>query len=171
MKTWHERHTALFGAKIPSEMGEAWTAVWAAKGYTDAILSQAVLRIAQLAIEKRPQWPTEHIEAVERLSGQILLDLALAGRLGAKELMLAGVVADENVRSAQAEAKKKCVGFAEWDREKGLPEAKKYHQAKAVLEKIKILSGPVAIGCKADTNAQTMAKVHEILSSVGGRIQ
>ena len=92
MKTWHERHTALFGAKIPSDMGEAWTAVWAAKGYTDAILSQAVLRIAQLAIEKRPQWPTEHIEAIERLSSQILIDRALAGQLGAKELMLASAL-------------------------------------------------------------------------------
>lgn len=170
MKTWHERHTALFGAKIPADMGEAWTAVWAAKGYTDAILSQAVLRIAQLPIEKRPQWPTEHIEAIERLSSQILIDRALAGQLGAKELMLASTLAEENAKSAREAAKKKCVGFAEWDAEKGLPEAKAYHQAKAILEKIKILAGPIAIGCKPDNWNQRILQVREVLSSVGGRI-
>ena len=170
MKTWHDRHTALFGAKIPADMATAWTAVWAAKGFTDEILSQAVLGLAMLEIEKRPEWPLEHVEAVERLSGQILIDRALAGLLGPLELKLATKLAEQNAKSSMEAAKKKCVGFAEWHPEKGLPEAKAYHQAKAILEKIKILAGPIAIGCKPDNWNQRILQVREVLSSVGGKI-
>ena len=79
-------------------------------------------------------------------------------------------MAEENVKAAREAAKKKCVGFAEWDSEKGLPEAKSYHQAKAILEKIKILAGPIAIGVKPDNWNQRISQVREVLSSVGGRI-
>lgn len=170
MKTWHQRHTAFFGAKIPGDMAEAWTAVWALAGYTDLILSQAVLRIAQLSIDKRPQWPSEHIEEIERLSGQIVMDLAVAGKLGPKELTLAVKLAEQNVQSANIEAKKRCVGFAEWDPKRGLPEAKRWHQAKAVLEKIRNQEKNLAIDTKPDTNAQNILKVREIAGLIGGRV-
>ena len=172
MKTWHDRHTALFGAKIPADMATAWTAVWAAKGFTDEILSQAVLGLAMLEIEKRPEWPLEHVEAVERLSGQILIDRALAGLLGPLELKLATKLAEQNAKSSMEAAKKKCVGFAEWHPEKGLPEARLAHQAKAVLESLKKRNSAAALGVKAEasTNAEAVAKVREISSLIGRSI-
>lgn len=134
---WHEAHSALFGAKISPEMAQAWTAAWAASGFTDQVLTDAVLGMVRLPVGDRPNWPSEHIDAIERGAGQILLDRAAAGRLGAKELTLALRLASEDVARKGAIAKKRCVGIYEWDPVRGNSEAKEFLLAKEILDKVR----------------------------------
>ena len=172
MSSWHEFHCSLFGNKIPTDMAAAWTGVWTLKGFSNELLLAAVAKVASMRMEDIPEWPLDHIKLIARLSGQILIDRALAGRLEAKESMLALSLAEEEFKSAQDVAKKKCIGFSEWDPEKGLPEAKKFHQAKAVLESLKKRNSAAALGVKAEvgTNAEAVAKVREISSLIGRSI-
>lgn len=179
---WHELHTALFGAKIPPEMAQAWTGVWALAGYTDEILADAVLALARRPIGNRPQWPQEHIEELEAVSGQILIDRALAGQLGPEKLKLAAKLARENHEQAQAVAKRRCIGVYEWDPVRGMPEAKaalvareKYEALKAAVvasgnsleEKIKKTGNRIAARDSRDTNTPNI-ELGEILAGIGG---
>ena len=179
---WHELHTALFGAKIPPEMAQAWTGVWALAGYTDEILTDAVLALARRPIGNRPQWPQEHIEELEAVSGQILIDRALAGHLGPEKLKLAAKLARENHEQAQAVTKRRCIGVYEWDPVRGMPEAKaalvareKYEALKAAVvasgnaleEKIKKTGNRIAQKDFENTNTGQVA-LREIVAGIGG---
>ena len=71
----------LFGAKVPPDRLAAWGEVWASRGYENRDMVAAVGELARTPADARPNFPDEHLVALELIMRRIVADQAIAGKL------------------------------------------------------------------------------------------